>query len=260
MSLARSLQHQVVDTHKATIARATKELQRLSRAQGYPAPDPNVALNTIKNSLTKYPLGFGTFKKLLQLKNRKLSEMTSSLSRQLPEVMPEVMPEFPGLSSRDIDVYSEVLPSLIQYGGDMLSYHVNSVMSRPQMLQNVAEKISKYMTGSEDESRDAPASRHVLELIRGAGLEGEEHRVVTPDGYILSVHRVTSPRHRARHRQVVFLQHGLFCSSAVWAIGDRSKAFGEFSQTVLRGYLNYSLKQLRANVLFEIIRMIKPQG
>ena len=56
--------------------------------------------------------------------------MTSSLSRQLPEVMPEVIPELPGLSSRDIDVYSEVLPSLLQYGGDMLSYHVNSVMSR----------------------------------------------------------------------------------------------------------------------------------
>ena len=68
--------------------------------------------------------------KLLQLKNQKLSEMTSSLSRQLPEVMPEVIPELPGLSSRDIDVYSEVLPSLLQYGGDMLSYHVNSVMSR----------------------------------------------------------------------------------------------------------------------------------
>ena len=71
--------------------------------------------------------------------------MTSSLSRQvrqytcteynkpvlqLPEVMPEVIPELPGLSSRDIDVYSEVLPSLLQVGGDMLSYHVNSVMSR----------------------------------------------------------------------------------------------------------------------------------
>ena len=135
LSLARKLQHRMVDSHKATLARATKELIRLSSA-----PD----LDTIKNSLAKYPLGLGAFKKLLQLKNRKLSEMTSSLSRpvvhmystqnrllrQLPEVMPEVIPELPGLSSRDIDVYSEVLPSLLQVGGDMLSYHVNSVMSR----------------------------------------------------------------------------------------------------------------------------------
>ena len=99
---------------------------------------------------------------------------------QLPEVMPEVIPELPGLSSRDIDVYSEVLPSLLQYGGDMLTYHVNSVMSRPQMLQNVAEKISAYVTGVEDEAADeGPGSRHVLDLIREAGLEGEEHRVVS---------------------------------------------------------------------------------
>ena len=44
-----------------------------------------------------------------------------------------------------------MLPGLLQYGGDMLSYHVNSVMSRPDMLQGVAEKISKYMTGAEAE-------------------------------------------------------------------------------------------------------------
>ena len=44
-----------------------------------------------------------------------------------------------------------MLPGLLQYGGDMLSYHVNSVMSRPDMLQGVAEKISKYMTGAETE-------------------------------------------------------------------------------------------------------------
>ena len=119
----------------ATLARATKELIKLSSA-----PD----LDTIKNNLDSDPLGLEAFKKLLQLKNRKLSEMTSSLSRpvvhmystqnrllrQLPEVMPEVIPEFPGLSSRDIDVYSDVLPSLLQVGGDMFTYHVNSVMSR----------------------------------------------------------------------------------------------------------------------------------
>ena len=155
----------MVDTHKATLAQATKQLRRLS-----PGPD----LDIIRNSLTKYPLGLSTFKKLLQLKNKMLQVQytlhmymkQSTVNRptlaeepkvvgddllavatgeteyictavhktgfflQLPEVMPEVIPELPGLSSRDIDVYSEVLPSLLQYGGDMLTYHVNSVMSR----------------------------------------------------------------------------------------------------------------------------------
>ena len=77
------------------------------------------------------------------------------------------------------------------------------------MLQNVAEKISAYVTGvEEDPSFEGPGSRHVLDLIREAGLEAEEHRVVTHDGYILALHRVTSPRHRERgpgRRQVVFI-------------------------------------------------------
>ena len=48
------------------------------------------------------------------------------------------------------------------------------------MLQNVAEKISAYVTGVEDDAGDeGPGSRHVLDLIREAGLEGEEHRVVS---------------------------------------------------------------------------------
>lgn len=41
------------------------------------------------------------------------------------------------------------LPSLIQYGGDMLTYHVNSVMLHPDMLHGMAEKITEYMSGSQ---------------------------------------------------------------------------------------------------------------
>ena len=66
--------------------------------------------------------------------------------------------------------------------------------------------------------------------MREAGLAGEEHHVVTPDGYILALHRVTRPGPHTpptARRKVVFLQHGLFCSSAVWVIGDRAKAFGK---------------------------------
>ena len=50
---------------------------------------------------------------------------------------------------------------------------------------------------------------------------------MTPDGYILSLHRVENPNNVGdSSRQVVFLQHGLLCSSAVWVLGDRSKALG----------------------------------
>ena len=63
-----------------------------------------------------------------------------------------------------------------------------------------------------------------VEMIRDAGFEGREHNVVTPDGYILTVHRLHTEH--AKPGPVVFLQHGLFSSSADWVIGDRTKAFG----------------------------------
>lgn len=193
LKFARNLQHHVVDQHQQNLKIASKQLQKLTRSH---------------NSFTKYPFSLTSFSplKIFQLKNKKLSEMTSSLSRQLP--------------------IPDELPSLIQYGGDMLTYHVNSVMLHPDMLHGMAEKITEYMSGSQTiEENDN--SKHALEMIHEAGLLGFEHQVVTPDGYILSIHRVISPKHVDKQRRpVVFLQHGLFCSSAVWLIGDRSKAFG----------------------------------
>ena len=64
-----------------------------------------------------------------------------------------------------------------------------------------------------------------VELILAAGFAGREHRVATPDGYILSLHRLHTEH--SQQGPVVFLQHGLFSSSADWVIGDRTKAFGK---------------------------------
>merc|ERR1719228_1365 len=49
--------------------------------------------------------------------------------------------------------------------------------------------------------------------------------VVTEDGHILTVHRIVNDC-SSGSKPVVFLQHGLLCSSADWVIGDRGKAFG----------------------------------
>jgi hypothetical protein len=41
------------------------------------------------------------------------------------------------------------------------------------------------------------------------------------------MHRVIDPDlPHAQSRPVVFLQHGILCSSSDWVIGHRSKAFG----------------------------------
>lgn len=56
------------------------------------------------------------------------------------------------------------------------------------------------------------------DLIRSWGYPVEEHYVITPDGYIISVHRIP-PRNGAAGRPPVFLGHCLVGSSAIWSFG-----------------------------------------
>jgi len=67
------------------------------------------------------------------------------------------------------------------------------------------------------------------EIILTAGYPAETHHVTTPDGYILTLHRIPhgkTNRQSNISRPVVFLQHGLLCSSADWVLADPSKALG----------------------------------
>ena len=43
-----------------------------------------------------------------------------------------------------------------------------------------------------------------LEMIHDAGLLGTEHKVVTPDGYILTMHRISSPRYFRNFKFLLF--------------------------------------------------------
>ena len=82
------------------------------------------------------------------------------------------------------------------------------------------------------EPKEAP------EIIEAAGFRSEVHKVTTEDGYILTMHRYQPHLHIARMHHndpprvgegvgpVVFLQHGLICSSVDWVLGARDKALG----------------------------------
>ncbi|KAG9510504.1 Lysosomal acid lipase/cholesteryl ester hydrolase [Fragariocoptes setiger] len=57
------------------------------------------------------------------------------------------------------------------------------------------------------------------EFIRSRGFDVEFHRIVTPDGYVLSMNRIVNPKIRKRDRDLlrpVLLQHGLLTSSMVF--------------------------------------------
>merc|ERR1712241_282188 len=66
------------------------------------------------------------------------------------------------------------------------------------------------------------------ELIRSNGYPAETHWVTTEDGYILAIHRIPHGKdnREKEDRPVVFLQHGLLCSSADWVVADPSKGLG----------------------------------
>jgi len=70
----------------------------------------------------------------------------------------------------------------------------------------------------------------VPELIRYWNYPVEEHHIRTDDGYLLTVHRIPHGRHNnnttsGKDRPVVFLQHGLLCSSSNWVINLPHQSF-----------------------------------
>ncbi|KAF5279945.1 hypothetical protein FQR65_LT15127 [Abscondita terminalis] len=64
----------------------------------------------------------------------------------------------------------------------------------------------------------------VPQLIRKYGYPCEAHRVVTEDGYVLTVHRI--PPRSGGNKGPVLLQHGLLLSSADWIVAGPQKALG----------------------------------
>ena len=72
-------------------------------------------------------------------------------------------------------------------------------------------------------------------MVTNAGYPSETHVVVTEDGYILEMHRIPyrdpdNPEPAAK-RPVVFIQHGLMCSSADWVLEGPELGLGNFNKT-----------------------------
>ncbi|XP_061713891.1 lysosomal acid lipase/cholesteryl ester hydrolase-like [Cydia pomonella] len=65
----------------------------------------------------------------------------------------------------------------------------------------------------------------ITELARKYGYNMEEHKVMTEDGYILTVHRLQG-RNATLNGKVVFLMHGIIESSDSWDLQGPGKALG----------------------------------
>lgn len=69
---------------------------------------------------------------------------------------------------------------------------------------------------------------NVTQIIRYNGYPAEEYSVVTDDGYIIYIQRIPSGRNQdpsTGPKPVIFLQHGLLCSSSNWVINLPNEGF-----------------------------------
>jgi len=76
--------------------------------------------------------------------------------------------------------------------------------------------------GNPEEKMDVPG------VIRHWGYKAETHEAITKDGYILTLHRIPHGKRSfaKKKRPVVFLQHGLLCSSSNWVANPPSQSLG----------------------------------
>lgn len=60
------------------------------------------------------------------------------------------------------------------------------------------------------------------------GYNGELHRVITPDGYVLELHRITGRTNSSvTEKPVALVMPGLLASSAVWVLAGPNKGLGK---------------------------------
>ena len=67
--------------------------------------------------------------------------------------------------------------------------------------------------------------RTTYQLIISKGYPAEQHRVLTNDGYELTMHRIPQPVGQ-KAKGVVYLQHGLLDASHTWVINFPHQSLG----------------------------------
>ena len=85
-----------------------------------------------------------------------------------------------------------------------------------------------------EEKKDPDANRSFQEIVEENGFQFSTNQVITDDGYILNVFRITQSGFTKPGAPVVFLQHGITDSADCWIMNynDVAPAF----QRVRAGY------------------------
>uniref|UniRef100_A0A914CBE6 Partial AB-hydrolase lipase domain-containing protein n=1 Tax=Acrobeloides nanus TaxID=290746 RepID=A0A914CBE6_9BILA len=110
-------------------------------------------------------------------------------------------------------IFSQIVNPLNEFSG-LLGNQASKVASQifPNEPNNPGRVVANY-------AGEPEAEMSVPQLIRHWGYPVETYQATTKDGYILTLHRIPYGRHQssgAIGKPIVFLQHGLLCTSSVW--------------------------------------------
>ena len=93
--------------------------------------------------------------------------------------------------------------------------------------------------------KDPVTDLKVLQILSYWGYPGEEHHVVTRDGYNLTIHRIPHGRSQSATKGVVYLQHCLLCSSADFLLNLPNQSLGfilaDYGYDVWMGKYNFRI-------------------
>ncbi|KAL5009835.1 hypothetical protein ScPMuIL_012140 [Solemya velum] len=95
------------------------------------------------------------------------------------------------------------------------------------VLKRVFDKY-RFAGLNQNVKEDPDAKRNVTQLITSKGYPCEQHTVQTKDGFLLGVQRIPHgvTRNGTGRKGVVFIQHGLLCSSSNWVVNLANESLG----------------------------------
>ncbi|CAH4028682.1 unnamed protein product [Pieris brassicae] len=108
----------------------------------------------------------------------------------------------------------------------------------------VEELVKNNVFGSVSSGILEDARLDVPQLVRKYKYPLEEHHVITPDGYILTLHRIPHGRDsntQSGNKPAVFVMHGVLCSSADWVLTGPDVGLGslrpDFSEKIASAHM-----------------------
>ena len=104
--------------------------------------------------------------------------------------------------NRIINLACEVIPNVV-----------------PEQVTDIVKPCLRFI---QNKASDADAHRSVPEIIESRGFKSEAHKILTKDGYILTLHRIINPlaARKGIDAEPILLGHGMAAHAGHWLINS----------------------------------------